>query len=197
VGAILDEGRGKAVEENSKPLRLNLGCGNDIRDGYVNVDVHGGDRIVRWDLNIKPWPWEESSVDEIIMHHVLEHLPDTCSVMREMYRVCKSDAVVHIAVPHPCHEDWISDPTHVSRILPRTMQAFSKKFNDQVSKDANAPLAYMNNVDFEVVKHTYVIEPRWMQRKDDGLITQEQLWDAILTFNNVVKQIEMDLKVIK
>jgi SAM-dependent methyltransferase len=176
-------------------LKLNLGCGKDIREGYVNVDIYGD--VVNHDLNVKPWPFENDCADEILLHNVLEHLPDTCSVMRELYRVCKDGAIVHIAVPHPLHDDFISDPTHVSRITGRTLQAFSKKFNDQVSKDANQPLAYLNGVDFEIDKHTYVVEPRWMRKVQSGEMSEEQLQDAILTLNNVVKQIEIDIRAVK
>jgi predicted SAM-dependent methyltransferase len=177
-------------------VRLNLGCGKDIKDGWVNVDIYG-EGVFRHDLNQRPWPWANDSVDEIAMHHVLEHLPDTIGVMKELYRVCRDGAIVHIAVPHPFHEDFVSDPTHVSPITIRTMQAFSKKVNQQYIKDANNPLGLIHNVDFEMVRDAYVVEQKWMKRVEDGLMSEEQLRDAITTFNGVVKQIEMDLKVIK
>lgn len=177
-------------------IRLNLGCGRDLRNGWVNVDVYG-EADIRHDLNVRPWPWADDSACEVIMHNVMEHLPDTCAVMRELYRVCAKDAVVRIAVPHPLHDDFVSDPTHVSRITGRTMQAFSKKFCDMVKDDANNPLAYLNDVDFEVTNHTYVMEPVWMRRKETGELNEEQLLDAIRTFNNVVKQIEITLRVVK
>lgn len=177
-------------------MRLNLGCGRDIREGWVNVDLYG-ESVLKHDLNVRPWPFENDSAEEVIMHHVLEHLPDTIGVMKELYRVCKGDAVIHIAVPHPFHDDFISDPTHVSRITPRTLQAFSKKVNLETKDDANQAFGLLHDVDFEVVKHTYVVEPRWMRKVDRGEMTKEQLMDAILTLNNVVKQIEMDVRVIK
>jgi hypothetical protein len=177
-------------------LKLNLGCGKDLKDGWVNVDIYG-ENVVRHDLNVKPWPWENDSADEVCLHHVLEHLPDTIGVMKELYRICKKDAVVHIAVPHPFHNDFISDPTHVTPIMPGTLHSFSKKANLATINDANSPLGLINDVDFEVTKEALVVEQRWMQRMEDGLISEEQLRDAILTFNNVVKQIEMTLRVVK
>lgn len=183
-------------EQTRLGLKLNLGCGRDKRDGWVNVDTHG-EGVLKHDLNVRPWPFADGSASEVIMHHVLEHLPDTIAVMKELYRVCENGAVIHIAVPHPFHDDFVSDPTHVSRITPRTIQAFSKKVNEQTRGDANQAFGLMHDVDFEVVKHTYVVEQRWMHRVDAGEMTREQLNEAILTLNNVVKQIEMDVKVIK
>ena len=178
---------------------MNLGCGRDLKDGYLNVDVYGNPPVFIHDLNVKPWPWEKDSVDEILMFHVLEHLPDPISVLKEIYRVCKKDALIHIAVPHPFHDDFISDPTHVSRITPRMVQAFSKAYNRKTLEngDANNPLGILSDVDFEIEKHSYVVEKRWMQRVLDGELSEQSLQHAILNFNNVVKQIEMIVRVVK
>ena len=70
-------------------LHLNLGCGHDLRAGYVNVDdgsMWSGSvpaNCVQWDLNRVPWPFPNESTSEIFMNHVLEHLPDTGAVIRE------------------------------------------------------------------------------------------------------------------
>ncbi len=55
-------------------MRLNLGCGDDIKDGYVNVDttkLPGVDVLA--DLNDQ-LPFKSESVDQIVMKSVLEHL---------------------------------------------------------------------------------------------------------------------------
>ena len=176
-------------------LRLNLGCGHDLKPGFVNVDTWCGDQ--RHDLNVKPWPWADNAIAEILLHNVLEHLPDTVSVMKEIYRVCHDGGLVHIAVPHPRHDDFINDPTHCSPITIGMMQSFSKRNNRATAKDANNPLALIHNVDFEMDRECFVIEKRWMARVESREITEKDLRDAILTCNNVVKQIEMTLRVVK
>ena len=179
-------------------MRLNLGCGSDEKNGWVNVDCYSDSPfVVKADLNKKPWPWKDNTVTEVLLHNVLEHLPDTISVMKELYRVCSNGALVHIAVPHPRHDDFISDPTHCSPITQRTMALFSKKQCEATKNDANNPLALVHKVDFEMVQDVFVVEKRWMERVESGQITEADLRDAVLTCNNVVKQIEMTLKVIK
>ena len=41
-------------------MKLNLGCGKDIRHGYVNLDIvnYGGNQI--HDINAFPYPFEDN-----------------------------------------------------------------------------------------------------------------------------------------
>ncbi len=53
-------------------MKLNIGCGNDKKKGYVNVDFSPDvkpDKV--WNLEKVPIPFKENSVDEILAHHVL------------------------------------------------------------------------------------------------------------------------------
>ena len=54
--------------------QLNLGCGTDIRSGWVNADIvdYGGNVVM--DLNKYPYPFPESNFDYVLCSHVLEHL---------------------------------------------------------------------------------------------------------------------------
>ena len=57
-------------------MKLNLGCGDKILPGYVNVDVaesRAGKRPdVLCDLH-RLTPFEDNSADEILSVHVVEH----------------------------------------------------------------------------------------------------------------------------
>lgn len=83
-------------------MKLNLGCGPDIREGYVNVDFKGSDnRVLNMDLSHFPWDFEDNSVDEILMLDILEHFPYkiTESILNECWRVMKVGARIEIQVP--------------------------------------------------------------------------------------------------
>ncbi len=138
-------------------LKLNLGCGQNLLAGYVNVDKHGSPDV-KHDLEVFPWPWATSSVDEVVLNHVLEHLGATADVfigiMKELYRVCRPEGIVRIAVPHPRHDHFIGDPTHVRVVTPAMLSLFSKancrRWAEQGA--ANSPLALYHDVDFAIVQ---------------------------------------------
>jgi len=83
-------------------LKLNLGCGHDIRQGYVNIDVKsikGVDLIL--DISKDKLPFDDGSIDEILLKDVLEHVSYTRveHVLRECYRVLKPGGQMYIQCP--------------------------------------------------------------------------------------------------
>lgn len=104
----------KAVKK-VEPLRLDLGCGINKREGFTGIDIlklDGVDKIV--DLRKAPWPWADDSVDEAHSSHFVEHLtwPERITFFNELWRVMKHDAKAQIITPDPSHDCWGGDPTH-------------------------------------------------------------------------------------
>ncbi len=148
------------------------------------------DQVV--DLERFPWPWPDSSADEILLNHVLEHLGQTpeafIGVMKELWRVCSPGARVRVHVPDPWHEHFLGDPTHVRPVTLGTLALFSQTFNRQTIAQgaANTPLGLMHGVDFDVEEHTIVFDEPWRGRLERREITPEQARDASRQFLNVV-----------
>jgi len=108
-------------------LALNLGCGPDYRVGYVNVDYrHDVKTDLDSDLCEFPWPWENDSVDDILMWHVLEHLPDTERTLREIHRVLKLGGRFYGQVPFCRSELSYAEPTHVKHFDWITFKAMER-----------------------------------------------------------------------
>ena len=186
----------------SDSIKLNLGCGQNLKPGYVNVDKYGRPDI-RHDLETFPWPWEDNTVGEITLNHVLEHLGESRAVylkiIQEMYRICLPGAAIRVAVPHPRSDEFINDPTHVRAVTPAGMELFSKSKNKYWIKNgyANSPLGLYLDVDFETVGVNYSLAPDWSQKLKSGESTQAEIYSAMQTYNNVANEIRIELSVIK
>ena len=181
---------------------LNLGCGSKYMDGYINVDKYGEPEVL-FDLETFPWPWETNSVEEIVLHHVLEHLGQNTNIylniMKEMYRVCKHDAKIYITVPHPRHDDFMNDPTHVRPVTPGSLELFSKSKNKVWLEEGNAntSLGIYLDVNFEIINIEYNADPLWCKKVQDGEILNDEILLAEKKYNNVIKEIKMTLATIK
>ncbi|MBU3940391.1 MAG: class I SAM-dependent methyltransferase [Nanoarchaeota archaeon] len=84
-----------------KNIRLNLGCGSDIKENCINVDkikLNGVDIV--WDLDKYPYPFEDNSIDRIFAFHILEHVKDYEKTMGELNRIMKKNGALYIRVPH-------------------------------------------------------------------------------------------------
>jgi len=85
-------------------MKLNLGCGQDYREGYVNVDIYPQNDY-HFDLNELPWPWHAGAAEEILMLDFLEHFPyaKTDLILQEVWRVLEVGGFVDIQVPDFYH----------------------------------------------------------------------------------------------
>lgn len=93
--------------------KLNLGCGTDIRQGYVNLDILKREGVdVAHDLNVFPYPFPKNHFDEIYASHLLEHVEDVLKVMEELYRMLKPGGVLIANVPYYSSSGAFQDPTH-------------------------------------------------------------------------------------
>jgi hypothetical protein len=185
-------------------LKLNLGCGVSQMPGWINVDKMAAcapDELV--DLERFPWPWRDNSVQEIRLNHVLEHLgasADTyIGIFKEMWRVCRDGATVTIVVPHPRHDDFLGDPTHVRAVTGAGLQLFSRRANEEWRRGgfANTPLALYHGVDFEIASDEMILDEPWRSEHASGRMDREAIDAAMSRYNNVVKEQRFVLRVIK
>ena len=174
--------------------KLNLGSGDKKIDGFLNVDKFDTFKpdIVH-DLETFPYPFNDNEIDEIKLIHVLEHIgqsPDIfIEIIKQLYRICCDQAIIHI----------LADPTHVRPITTLGLSLFDLELNKQWQKigAANTPMAIIHKVNFKIIKNEIVLSPKYSSMLKEKKITNNQLQEIIDKYNNVVKQTNYILKVIK
>jgi hypothetical protein len=181
-------------------MKFNMGCGHNRKPGYVNVDASAlcePDEV--WDLERTPWPWPDGCAEEVAFIHSLEHMGGEpkvfLAIMSELYRIAAPGCRVVIHVPHPRHDHFIGDPTHVRIITPDTLNLFDRAQNDawRQSGSANTPLAYYAGVDFVVSETRTLLDEPYRSDMAQGRTTREAVMEALRSRNNVALEYQITL----
>jgi hypothetical protein len=185
-------------------MKLNMGCGHNKLEGHVNVDLFPEckpDMVV--DLESMPWPWPDAAIDGVVFHHSLEHLGESTRtffrMMQELYRICRDGAEIRIDVPHPRHDDFLNDPTHVRIITPALLTLFDRKINDEWQRmgASNSPLAHYLHVDFAVVSYDFILSDPYATQYADGLLSKDDVDAMSRELNNFVREYRIRMVVRK
>ena len=184
--------------------KLHLGCGNKLLPEYINVDKYGSPDIVK-DLEELPWEWDDNSIEEVLMVHVLEHLGQSTEIYfgiwKELYRICKDNALMKIIVPHHKHEFFFGDPTHVRAITPLGLELFSKKKNLEwiESGFSNSPLGIQLDIDFDLIKTVVKPSRDWfnLHPEEKEKINLSRLIEESKLYDNLIEEYTFTLKAIK
>lgn len=116
-------------------LKLNLGCGDHIEEGYVNIDI-AAECDLQLDLEKAKLPFDNESVDRIYAGQVMEHINNFIPLMNECHRVLKKTGHLQgeagkLIIEVPCYPapECFSDPTHVRTFTQKSFEYFDKRSN--------------------------------------------------------------------
>jgi SAM-dependent methyltransferase len=122
--------------------KLNLGCGDKILPGYINVDVvesrRGFKPDVICDLH-RLTPFEDASIDEVLSVHVVEHFWrwEVLDVLREWVRVLKPGGRMILECPNllSAAAELLQDPQSRAGPGPEGQRTMWVLYGDPAWKD--------------------------------------------------------------
>lgn len=181
-------------------MRFNMGCGHNKLPGWINVDsaaASAPDQV--WDLEQTPWPWPDNCAEAVRFIHSLEHMGGDpkvfLAIMTELYRISAPGCAIEIHVPHPRHDNFINDPTHVRAITPSMMRLFDRELNDKWKAQgaSNSPLAHYTGVDFQLAEVLQIPVEEYRERVNSGDLSRETFARYAREKHNVVEEIRISL----
>lgn len=116
---------GRKIEFEATEKMLNLGCGGQRYPNVIGIDrAKSSAADIVHDLDVFPWPVDDSSIDVVLAFQFLEHVDDIPRLMEEVYRITKNGARIIIEVPYFRSVGAFQDPTHKHFFTTKTMDYF-------------------------------------------------------------------------
>lgn len=147
-------------------MKINLGCGKNIKEGYVGVDIvdhssiYPKGQFIKADL-FKEFPFKDNSIEGVYAAHFIEHIPQDKVIwfFNEVYRILILGGLFEIYVPPTQSPDGkacrgaFADPTHRSY-----WNDMSFRYFDMSWKGNWLSKSYGIKCNFKVLENKFVSE---------------------------------------
>jgi SAM-dependent methyltransferase len=174
-------------------MRLNLGCGREIREGWTNLDrqnLPGVDCV--FDLEgcgLQPLPFDDDCFEAIEASHLLEHIRNLLPLAQELHRVAVPGTVLTVRCPYGSSDDAWEDPEHVRAFFLNSFGYLSQPFYWRVAEPGFNTYRYYG--DWQPRRITLICRP-----ENKGLGSQDLL-AKINRERNVVQEMIVELLAVK
>ena len=95
--------------------KLNVGCGWECHDGWINVDNTSKPQRVNYPIiymdATERWPCKDNHYDYILSEHMIEHLPEEKGLfmLQEAFRTLRVGGVIRISCPNRLFAEALID----------------------------------------------------------------------------------------
>lgn len=125
-------------------IKINAGCAEDIKEGYINIDLHPEeyplikDKILPAD--VRNMPFKDNTVDEVYASHIIEHFnyKDAILCLIEWCRILKTGGQLTVIVPdfNTLAHKWIDEYSMHNRLQINAAIYGSQRGVEQYHKSA-------------------------------------------------------------
>ncbi|GBE20400.1 methyltransferase domain protein [archaeon BMS3Abin17] len=149
--------------------KLNIGSGNDYKEGFVNLDCNKNLKADIYANLEKKWPFPDNSFDYIYASNIIEHFENIHFICDELHRVAKNGAIIEIIVPHYTGR-------HAFKILQHKTYFGIGTFGDYTKESVER----FYPIKFDVLKERlWFFRPRYRLSFINGFFNLSKKWMAI------------------
>lgn len=145
----------------TRQIKLNIGCGRLRLNGFIGIDKtqfidgKGSECVdIVMDIERERLPFQENSVDEIVVENILEHIgfgkdnPDNEEALifflNECHRVLKSTGIMRGNVPPADTKDAFKDITHKRFFIKETFSYLTGQSEVKLDRPSHPKYADYN-----------------------------------------------------
>ena len=161
-------------------IKLNVGCGTDIKKGFINIDTHkrhGADMIhtmpqlivspnkdgsYKTEVIGKELPFKENTVDYIYCSRMMEDfLYEYIPIIQDFYRVLKKGGTLHLIVPYGLD---VRNPRPIRYFDETSFNEFIRKSDTQYTP-GHVPLFDLLKMKKIRKNHTLIMISKFLTRR--------------------------------
>jgi ubiquinone/menaquinone biosynthesis C-methylase UbiE len=149
------------LTQSKKRIVIELGCGPSKHPGAIGIDaiaIPGVDLVANLEEGLSFIP--DSSVDEVISVHFLEHITNLEFLIKEIHRVLKPEGINRVVVPHFSNPHYYSDITHKKFFGLYTFDYYAT----DTSKLKRKVPSFYNDFKFHITKRKLVFKSQFLLR---------------------------------
>lgn len=174
------------------PIRLNIGCGHNRIEGYINIDIlnlPNVDQVL--DIRHTLLPFGDNSIDEILLFHTIEHIEEKYhkDIFKEFHRVLEPEGSLFISYPEfkVCAQYYIDNHRGMADFWKATIYGLQRTHGDyHVSlMDTEALIELLQDCGFYEIAYMPEKHEEWntvlCAQKKASLITPDEVYENNLS----------------
>jgi len=133
---------------------LNVGCGDQLHPGFINVDYHWLPGLdLCWDI-ANPLPFQDACIAGVFTEHCLEHLTKEAAenFISDVFRILCPGGIIRVVVPDA--EVFLRAYVNFSA---GSVPSFPKPYDQYLMMEGASPMAIVNSI-FRDYGHQYAYD---------------------------------------